>query len=88
MGFFKVTGPMPAARDVVNFRANAAGVDHIVFQVSDLPAAIRRVQDAGVVVDTTDPTASPEVRAAGNITLVRFNDPEGNLVGLSQAPPS
>jgi catechol 2,3-dioxygenase-like lactoylglutathione lyase family enzyme len=67
--------------------ANAPGLRHVAFRVSDIDEAVRKLAQAGVKTRSAVATVpQDQVTYAGGIRkrLVYFEDPEGNILELCE----
>jgi catechol 2,3-dioxygenase-like lactoylglutathione lyase family enzyme len=59
---------------------NPPGLDHLAFEVADIEAAGRQLEQLGIVF------LSPAVGAPGEFRYRGFQDPEGNMLYIIQLP--
>lgn len=63
-------------------RANREGLDHLAFEVEDVPKALAKVLERGG--GSLGEVTSHEVEGVGRLTFVYATDPEGNILELQR----
>ena len=73
LAFFRTSGPKGMERTIPRFMANPSGMDHLRFTVADLSGLVDRLRAHGVRTESVE---------GMDDDVVRFSDPEGNLIGV------
>jgi len=77
---FQTSNPTQQGRTIQTFLANPPGYDHLVFDVDDIAATKTWLESHGIAAAIENVS----IPGLGAFHYLRFQDPEGNLLGLRQ----